>query len=205
MLFQLIEKCKLIFFILLLLSTAEILSQSQNTVSDFSFAPGVITEEKVILPEINLDQIKSMYGKRPHPLLPTFRPIPSHTSQGSNLEKANGLDLTTTYTWMTTIYPTTSTRNTTKEIFQIKQELFVIFNYEQLEEEMAQGQGERLYTLSYLYGCPKISEKSFAQMTRDTYPKLFQNRDQLTSTMFTNRIRKELSNNAKLSKVCRLQ
>lgn len=54
-----------------------------------------------------------------------------------------------------------------------EQDIFVHMNIDSLEQEMAAGKGEKLNTLATLFGCPKDSQKNFANMTQKKYGVLF--------------------------------
>ncbi|MCB1192776.1 MAG: DUF3015 family protein [Leptospiraceae bacterium] len=173
---------------------------AENSVEEFSFAPGLLTGETVKLPEIKLKQSKDVYGKGHHGWKNR-----GHGPNVPRIPKFPGMELTSSSSYPTT-YTTDTTKSTTAMFLgQAKRELFIVINYEQLEEEMAKGEGERLNALSFLYGCPTSASKSFGSMTRKSYQKIFQNEDELTSRMFENRIKNELKGNKELANVCMLQ
>ncbi|MCB1190740.1 MAG: DUF3015 family protein [Leptospiraceae bacterium] len=55
---------------------------------------------------------------------------------------------------------------------QKEQEVYVYLNYENLEREMASGNGEKLETLAMLFGCAK-HKSEFAVMAKKNYKKFF--------------------------------
>lgn len=81
-------------------------------------------------------------------------------------------------------------------------ELFIASNFDQLEQEVAQGKGERLETLAYLYGCPKQSNHTFELTIQNNYNKLYleKNNDKID---FSQKIRKHLSSNEELVSSCK--
>ncbi|MCB1192618.1 MAG: DUF3015 family protein [Leptospiraceae bacterium] len=175
----------IILYGLLGLSIIGLYAQGQNTVQEFEFAPGLLTGDYVKLPEIKLNQTGDVYGE-----------------DDNKSDKLSEWDITTTSTWGITTYPTTTSRMSTERIVQIKRELFIVFNYKHLEKEMAQGSGERMNVLAFLYGCPLSAKKTFGSTIRNSYTNLFQNVEKLTVAIFEKRIQKVLKSNKELAMTC---
>ncbi len=55
---------------------------------------------------------------------------------------------------------------------EFKVEAFTAFNFENVKQDMAQGQGEYLTSLGSLLGVPEDRQATFFQLTREKYPQL---------------------------------
>lgn len=82
---------------------------------------------------------------------------------------------------------------------QKAQEIFVHVNYRYLEQEFAQGSGERVGALASLMGCSDSA--TFSRIGKEKYAVLF-NQDSPDS--FLQKIRQEVSSNQKLNSTCQL-
>ena len=70
---------------------------------------------------------------------------------------------------------------------------FVEVNHEELRREMAQGQGEKLFTLAQLSGCKSAeSQKVFGEWTQKSYSKLVPEAN-ISGADLASNIKKELS------------
>lgn len=85
-----------------------------------------------------------------------------------------------------------------------EQDIFVHMNIESLEQEMAAGKGEKLNTLATLFGCPKDSQKNFANMTQKKYGVLFSNEVRNSPSELISAIKTEISKDSTLAPVCRI-
>lgn len=52
-------------------------------------------------------------------------------------------------------------------------EIYVQNSYEQLSEEIAQGEGTHLQVLALMMGCPEKAHQPFFKMVHDSYPEFF--------------------------------
>tara|TARA_R110002073_G_scaffold31157_4_gene95891 strand:- start:7776 stop:8291 length:516 start_codon:yes stop_codon:yes gene_type:complete len=82
-----------------------------------------------------------------------------------------------------------------------EREVFAQQNYTSLVKEMAQGQGENLYTLASLYQCPVEAHNEFGTMTQEKFDRLVVN-SQTTSDELLTLIEKELNQHPKLAGSC---
>lgn len=55
---------------------------------------------------------------------------------------------------------------------EFKVEAFTAFNFDNVKQDMAQGQGEYLASLGMLLGVPEDRQATFFQLTREKYPQL---------------------------------
>ncbi len=85
-----------------------------------------------------------------------------------------------------------------------EQEIFVHMNIDSLEQEMAAGKGEKLNTLATLFGCPKDSQKNFANMTQKKYGTLFTNDVRNSPSDLISAIRTEISKDNNLATSCKI-
>jgi len=85
-----------------------------------------------------------------------------------------------------------------------EQEIFVHMNIDSLEQEMATGKGEKLNTLATLFGCPKDSQKNFANMTQKKYGTLFTNDVRNSPSDLISAIRTEISKDNNLATSCKI-
>lgn len=178
-------------------ASLEMYAQSQNSVEEFSYAPGLISGKDVKLPHANLQDTKKVYGKGHHGWRPS-----RHGRYTPRIPRIPGLNITSSTSYPTT-WTTDVTRATTNQMLgQAKREVFIVFNFEQLEEEMAQGEGERLKTLAHLYGCPESASPKFGKMTQNSYTKLFQNPNELTSNTLETKLRLGIKKDKDLSSAC---
>jgi hypothetical protein len=99
---------------------------------------------------------------------------------------------------------TTGSSNCTKSGIVKKekeQEVFVHLNYETLEREMASGRGEKLDTLSLLFGCS--NPKEFGSVARNNFSKFFGSKDS-SPTQLLSQLKEEVSKSETLKTVCSL-
>lgn len=71
---------------------------------------------------------------------------------------------------------TTGTLNCTEDGVSLKdkeQEFFANANFESLNQEMAQGSGENLQAMAYLFGCSGEGVTTFSAMAQDNYGTIF--------------------------------
>lgn len=82
-------------------------------------------------------------------------------------------------------------------LVQNEQEIryFAEVNQADLTKEMAQGGGEKLYTLAALYGCDSQEKISFAKMTQSSFAKI-NSKENITSEELVNNINSSLKQNA---------
>lgn len=70
----------------------------------------------------------------------------------------------------------TGTSNCTEDGVSLKdkeQEFFANANFESLNQEMAQGRGENLQAMAYLFGCSGAGVETFSTMAHDNYGEIF--------------------------------
>lgn len=70
----------------------------------------------------------------------------------------------------------TGTLNCTEDGVSLKdkeQEFFANANFESLNQEMAQGSGENLQAMAYLFGCTGAGVETFSAMTQSNYGEIF--------------------------------
>lgn len=84
-----------------------------------------------------------------------------------------------------------------------EREVFAQENYTSLVKEMAQGEGENLYTLASLYQCPAASYQEFGTMVREKFDHLVTS-DQTTSTELLSQLESQLTSHPKLAKSCNI-
>jgi len=82
-----------------------------------------------------------------------------------------------------------------------EQEVFVHLNYNTLEREMASGKGEKLDTLSSLFGCS--NSKEFGVVAKSNFSKLFGSKDS-SPTQLLSQLKEEVNKNETLKTVCSL-
>jgi hypothetical protein len=82
-----------------------------------------------------------------------------------------------------------------------EQEAFVANNYHSLAREMAAGEGEDLYTLAGLLGCPVEQAADFGAFTQKNYPAIFKS-DNTTPVEMLDALKKGLSGNPGLVSSC---
>ncbi|TGL64131.1 DUF3015 family protein [Leptospira sarikeiensis] len=121
----------------------------------------------------------------------TFQQVLSATTNGTSGNQTSGI--------------TTGTLNCTTDglISSTKtQEAFVALNFESLEQEMANGKGERLEALSGLLGCSGDSTVEFGELTRKNYSSLFHK--EATPSSLLAAVKEEIKSDAKLSRSCNI-
>jgi DUF3015 family protein len=82
-----------------------------------------------------------------------------------------------------------------------EREVFAQQNYTSLVKEMAQGEGESLYTLASLYQCPAETHQAFGTMTQDKFDRLVAN-SRTTPIELLTLIEEEMTRNPKLASSC---
>ncbi|EPG74644.1 PF11220 family protein [Leptospira fainei serovar Hurstbridge str. BUT 6] len=82
---------------------------------------------------------------------------------------------------------------------QKAQEIFVHMNYHYLEQEFAQGSGERVGALASLMGCRDSA--TFSKVGKEKFAVLF---NQDTPDSFLQKMRQEVSSNQQLNTTCQL-
>lgn len=192
------KKYHLYLFLSFLFLTTRILSQ--NTVMGPKIAPGILIGEEVVLPEIKLKDAKDFYSK-------SYRVRPSQRLLNVTIESS--IQASVFFTVKFTCEASTdscryTSATTSDDDKDAKREIYVTQNFEQLEIEMAQGKGERLSTLSTLYGCPDELSADFGRMTQKKYKTIFHNLDGLTSSSFIKRIKQEVRNDKILGNGCKV-
>ena len=85
-----------------------------------------------------------------------------------------------------------------------EREIFAQQNYTGLVKEMAQGEGEILYTLAGLYQCPTDSHQAFGSMTQERFEYLVMD-DQTTSTDLLSQLESELTQHPQLASSCNIK
>lgn len=80
-------------------------------------------------------------------------------------------------------------------------DLFVANNFENLEKEMAAGEGENLDTLAGLLGCPAQKNPVFASYAQQNYSAIFAN-VQTTPNEMLQAVRTGVSSHPELASVC---
>ncbi len=82
-----------------------------------------------------------------------------------------------------------------------EREVFAQQNYTSLVKEMAQGEGENLYTLASLYQCPTETHQQFGGMTQEKFDHLLVN-EQTTPTELLVLIEEQMARHPKLASAC---
>ncbi len=172
----------------------------ENTVSNIEIAPGLLTDNTVYFPEYNLTEVsKELWGKTKRPHDKNNR---RKGRKGRNRRKPPG-GLSSSTFWPTSTTTKFTSSSSQENRGRAEREMFVVFNYLQLEEEMAIGEGERLQALAFLHGCPSSAHEKFGNMTQKKYGNIFQNREKLTSVVFVDRIENAIKKDEILSQVCK--
>lgn len=81
-------------------------------------------------------------------------------------------------------------------------EVFVAANQQDLSNEMARGQGEKLSTLATLNGCGSLeSQKVFASMTQKSYEKIMTSSEMKSEEIVTN-LKKAMQDDSAVAQLC---
>ena len=67
-----------------------------------------------------------------------------------------------------------------------EQEFFASANFESLNQEMAQGRGENLQAMAYLFGCTGEGVETFSAVAHDNYGEIFPSGKTTSSEMLSN-------------------
>ena len=84
----------------------------------------------------------------------------------------------------------------------IKQNEFVTWNMDDLSEDIAQGGGPHLQSLSSLLGCPDSDYPALAELARRNYARLFPSTEEFEAEVFLARLKEVISNDPQLSENC---
>jgi hypothetical protein len=109
---------------------------------------------------------------------------------------------TTNGTGMQTFGISSGTSNCTNNGQIVKNEqvnVFASINFENLSQEMAQGQGEHLASLATLIGIPAVDQPAFFSLTQERYVSLLQGGEQAPMAMLK-ALQVAMSNNPTLAK-----
>ena len=112
------------------------------------------------------------------------------------------LGATTNGTGMQTFGISSGTSNCTNNGQIVKNEqvnVFASINFENLSQEMAQGQGEHLASLATLIGIPAVDQPAFFSLTQERYVALLQGGEQAPMAMLK-ALQVAMSNNPTLAK-----
>jgi len=112
------------------------------------------------------------------------------------------LGATTNGTGMQTFGISSGTSNCTNNGQIVKNEqvnVFASINFENLSQEMAQGQGEHLASLATLIGIPAVDQPAFFSLTQERYVALLQGGEQAPMAMLK-ALQVAMSNNPSLAK-----
>ncbi len=82
------------------------------------------------------------------------------------------------------------------------QEVFVSLNFDSLEQEMAQGKGEKLQALSGLLGCSADGTAQLGELTKSNFTNLF--REETTPSTLLSAVKDGIKKDAVLSRNCRM-
>lgn len=85
---------------------------------------------------------------------------------------------------------------------EMKQEMFAEVNYEVLNKEMAQGQGETLTAFANILGCDAASVDGFASLSQAKYKDTFSKAS--NSSELLGLVRAEIASDATLSQSCNI-
>ncbi len=160
---------------------------ANSMLQDFVTNPEKLFENVKEVPEINLEKFQNLKNHMPYPSIDwheattLFTVLPTSTT--------------------TDVTKATSSRKSSAE--ETKKQLFVIFNYGHLKQEIAFGSGERLVLLSSLFGCPKSQSKNFGLALKNNYEAIFYNSQNITSVSFLNSVQHIVLANPFLSVICR--
>ena len=171
------------------------LTAQENSIYDIEIAPGLLAGDTVYFPEYSLGEVsKEQWGRRPRP--------PGPGPNGPYRRRPPGGISSSTF-WPTSTTTKVTSSSSRGNRGRAEREMFVVFNFLQLEEEMATGEGERVNTLAFFFFFPSSSHEIFGIMTQKKYGNIFQNREGLTSVEFVNRIENEIKKDENLSQVCK--
>lgn len=81
------------------------------------------------------------------------------------------------------------------------QEAFVAVNFDNLSEDMAQGDGQYVRSLSTLMGCPADLQGDFAQLGQDKYESLFSS-PEVEAKTFLDGLKSEIRQDGTLANAC---
>src|SRR6478672_13721359 len=94
---------------------------------------------------------------------------------------------------------TSGCTNDGKVMAEQKTTMFASINFENLSQEMAQGQGEHLASLATLIGIPAVDQPAFFSLTQERYVALLQGGEQAPMAMLK-ALQVAMSNNPTLAK-----
>lgn len=164
---------KKFFFILYFCFTFLVFANPRGNLLDNSIVPKNIFGESRGLPEIYLERFQDLV-------------LENHMPSGfGNIKWYHIVTLATIYPTLTTTKVTKATSSKDEGPEEIQKQLFVIFNYPQLKQEIAVGKGERLNTLAFLFGC---SSTYLGSVLKRDYQYLFKQAETLTSISFLEKI-----------------
>ncbi len=87
-------------------------------------------------------------------------------------------------------------------------EMYVAQNYEQILEEVAQGQGAYLHAVASMVGCSEAAYGSFSEITKEVYTQLFpahrtqQENKHALARHFMEKVRSYIATHPQLSQMC---
>lgn len=87
----------------------------------------------------------------------------------------------------------------------VKKDIFIAVNYDQLKLESSQGKGEVLYGLASLFGCPLSKHVNFNSLVKDNFSELFDGKQsEDRNQVLLKKIKRKVEENADLSSACTL-